>query len=164
MLAGCSSASTSLGNQVLAPLSVLPQTDVVLETNLQAALQGAEAQGATGLGGLSGVSGIGGSGGGGVPVVSGVPTSPSEVSTASAGTSGPTVLTAFNPTDRHCLGTVVIPAGATTSVLGESSPGAYDFWFAASGAASCAAANFLSQPTKPANWAADDPATSWPGP
>ena len=92
-------ASTSLGNDVLAPLSALPATDVVFETNLQSAVQGGVVQ--AGLSGSSALDGL--------AETTGAPTTTSEVSVA-AGT-GVSVYTAFNPADGHCLGTFVIAPG-----------------------------------------------------
>jgi len=158
-LSGCG-ASTALGNAVLAPLSVLSDTDVALETNLQSAVQGGLAS--SGLSGLSAISAISGSSNSGVPEVSGAPTSPGEVSVASA--TGVSVYTAFNPTDRHCLGTFVLASGSTATVLGASVPGSYDFWFGPTTAAACSAALFTNQASVPSGWAKGDPSsTGWPG-
>ena len=145
-LSGCG-ASTALGNAVLAPLSVLPDTDVVLETNLQSAVEGGLVQ--TGLSGSSG--GL---------TTTGAPTSPGVVSVASA--TGVSVYTAFNPADRHCLGTFVLAPGAASAVLGETTPGTYDFWFGPTTAVDCTASVFTTEATLPSGWATGDPATSWP--
>ena len=151
-LSGCG-ASSSLGSAFLAPLSVLPDTDVVLETNLQAATQG-------GLAG-SGISGISGSGAG-VPEVSGAPTTVNEVSVAS--TSYVSVYTAFNPVDRHCLGTFVLKPGSPTSILGVTNPGVDDFWFGPTSSADCTASRFTTLTGVPTGWAKSDPAPNWPLP
>ncbi|MFZ2059297.1 MAG: hypothetical protein WAV54_18015 [Acidimicrobiales bacterium] len=148
-LSGCG-ASSALGSAVLAPLSVLSQTDVILETNLQSAL-------------TSGVTNPGNNGGG--FITSGPPTSVGVVSVA--GGTGVTVYTAFNPVDRHCLGTFVLTPGSPFPVLGESTPGTYDFWFGPTTAVDCTASGFTSEATVPAGWAEGDPAsatTGWPGP
>lgn len=156
-LGACSSAATSLGNQFLAPLSVLPATDVVLETNLQLAHEGVAASSAgPGISGLS----AGGASGSGVPIMSGPPTSPSVVSEASSRTGAAVVLTAFNPVDRHCLGILLLPTGAT--VLSQSSPGTYDFFFGPTTAGACASSTLITESTKPSSWAGNDPASSWP--
>ena len=140
-LSGCG-ASSALGSAVLAPLSALPQTDVVLETNLQSAVEAGQAQS------------------GGLPETNGAPTTPGVVSVASA--SGASVYTAFNPADRHCLGTFVLTAGSAP-VLGESAPGTYDFWFAPANASGCTAAGFTTETTVPSGWASGDPsAGGWP--
>ena len=149
-LSGCG-ASTALGNAVLAPLSVLPDTDVVLETNLQSAVAGGAAQA-----GLSGTGGL---------TTPGPPTSPSVVSVASA--AGVSVYTAFNPVDRHCLGTFILSPGAAFAVLGETTPGTYDFWFGPTTAVNCTASTYTTESAVPSGWAAGDPAsaaTGWPGP
>jgi hypothetical protein len=140
--------STTLGNAALAPLSALPDTDVVLETNLQSAVEGGVAQA-----GLSGSIGN--------LTTTGPPTSPSEVSVASA--TGVSVYTAFNPVDRHCLGTFVLASGAPSVVLGETTPGTYDFWFGPTTAVDCTASEFTTEASVPSGWAAGDPSTSWPG-
>ena len=154
VLSACG-ASSALQNAVLAPLSAIPQTDVVLETNLQSATEAGQT-GAS-LSGLSGLSSTTG-----VPETSGAPTTPSVVSVASA--SGVSVYTAFNPADGHCLGTLVISSGSDLTVLGESAPGSYDFWFDASGPAACTASIFTTEASVPSGWATGDPASSWPGP
>ncbi len=145
-LSGCG-ASTALGNAVLAPLSVLPDTDVVLETNLQSAVEGGAVQ--------AGLSASGGS-----VTTAGAPSSPWVVSVASA--AGVSVYTAFNPADRHCLGTFVLAPGAAFAVLGETTPGTYDFWFGPTTAVDCTASVFTTEVTVPSGWAKGDPATSWP--
>jgi hypothetical protein len=144
-------ASTSLGNDVLAPLSALPATDVVFETNLQSAVQGGVVQ--AGLSGSSTLDGL--------AETTGAPTTTSEVSVA-AGT-GVSVYTAFNPADGHCLGTFVIAPGAVVSVLGESAAGSYDFWLGGATAAGCTASTFSTESTVPSGWASGDPSsTGWP--
>ncbi len=145
--------SNSLGSAVLAPLSALPATDVVFETNLQSASQVQSS-----AIGVSGVSGLAQNGGG--FTTAGAPSSPSEVSIASA--AGVSVYTAFNPADRHCLGTFVIAPGALVTVLGESTAGTYDFWFGSTTAPACTASLFTTQATVPSTWASGDPSTSWP--
>jgi len=151
-ISGCG-ASAALGSDVLAPLSVLPDTDVALETNLQTAVQGGAVLAGTG------VSGIASSG---VPEVSGPPTSASVVSVAN--TESASVYTAFNPVDRHCLGSLVLKPGSPTTVLGESVPGTYDFWFGHTTSSACSASIFGSESTVPSGWASGDPsATGWPG-
>jgi len=150
---GASGVSAALGSDVLAPLSVLPDTDVALETNLQTAVQG----GAVAAG--TGISGIASSG---VPEVSGPPTSASVVSVAN--TASASVYTAFNPVDQHCLGTLVLKPGSPATVLGESAPGTYDFWFGHATASTCSASIFGSESTVLSGWATGDPsATGWPG-
>jgi hypothetical protein len=154
VVSGCG-ASSALGSAVLAPLSALPETDVVMETNLQSAVQG----GITGSS-ISGISSIGGSG---VPEVTGPPTSVGVVSVAS--TTFVATYTAFNPADRHCLGTFVLKPGSPTAVLGETAPGTYDFWFGPTTATACASSLFPTESTVPSGWASGDPSsTGWPLP
>ncbi len=149
---GASGASAALGGDVLAPLSVLPDTDVALETNLQTALQGGAVEAGTGISGISSS---------GVPEVSGPPTSAGVVSVAN--TASVSVYTAFNPLDQHCLGTLVLKPGSPTTLLGESVPGSYDFWFGHTTASACSASIFTSESTVPSGWATGDPsATGWP--
>jgi hypothetical protein len=153
-LSGCG-ASTALGNAALAPLSALPLTDVVFETNLQSAVAGGGAQ--VGMSGISGTAGLGG-----LPETSGAPSATGEVSVAS--TTGVAVYTAYNPVDKHCLGSLVLSPGSA-SVLGESTPGTYDFWFGPTTAVSCTASDFATEAAVPSGWASGDPSsTGWPGP
>jgi len=129
-----------------------------LETNLQSAVEVGQAQ--SGLQGISPISGAAEAGG--LPETSGPPTAPGVVSVATA--AGVSVYTAFNPADRHCLGTVVLAPGSVTTVLGESTPGRYDFWFGPTNASNCTAADFTTEATVPSGWAAGDPSsTGWPG-
>ena len=130
-LAGCG-ANTALSNAALAPLDVLSATDVVFETNLQSAVEGGQTQ--VGLSAISGTAGVGG-----IPETSGAPTSTGEVSVATL--TGVVVYTAYNPVDRHCLGTLVLSVGSPT-VLGESVPGTFDFWLGPTTAQSCTASDF----------------------
>jgi hypothetical protein len=147
--------SNALGSAVMAPLSVLGDTDVALETNLQTAVQSGQVQ--TGLSNFSGSEENGG-----VPETSGAPTSAGVVSVASA--TGVAVYTAFNPVDRHCLGTFVLAPGSAVVVLGHSAPGSYDFWFGQATASRCTASVFVTQATVPSGWTAGDPSsTGWPG-
>jgi len=144
-----------LGSAVRAPLSALPATDVVFETNLQSAKEVA-----TTNVGISSVSGLNNNGGG--FTTAGAPSSPGLVSVASA--SGLSVYSAFNPTDRHCLGTFVLAPGATFTVLGESNAGTYDFWFGPTTADDCTASLFTTETTVPSGWSSGDPSASgWPG-
>lgn len=154
-LSGCG-VSTALGNAALAPLSVLPYTDVVFETNLQSAAEVGGSQ--SGLGGVSSVAANGGG-----FMTGGAPTSPSQVSEARG--TGVSVYTAFNPVDGHCLGIVVLAPGSALPVLGESSPGSYDFWFGRTTATNCTASLFTTETAVPSGWAAGDPSsTGWPSP
>ena len=161
VLGGCASAAQSLQSDVLAPLSVLPATDVVLETNLQAASQVAQGDVAGG-GGFEGFVSSAASAGTGVLVTTGAPSSPTEVSAGVASGNQALVLTAFNPLDKHCLGQVVIAGASSGPVLGESAPGVYDFWFNAPTPAPCTASAFAATSSVPTTWAHGDPATSWP--
>jgi hypothetical protein len=139
---------------VLAPLSALPATDVVFETNLQSAVEAGPAQS-----GFSAISGANDTGG--LPETSGAPSAAGEVSVASQ--TGASIYTAFNPADRHCLGTLVVAAGAGVTILGETTPGTYDFWFGPTTPADCTAGLFAADVTVPSGWASGDPsATGWP--
>ena len=157
VLSGCG-ASAALGGAVLAPLSAIPETDVVMETNLQSAVEAGRAQ--AGLQGISAISGTAGTAG--LPETSGAPTSTGVVSVANA--SGVSVYTSFNTADRHCLGTFVLAPGTISPVLGETTPGTYDFWFQAANDAACTAAVFTTEATVPSGWAPGDPSSSWPMP
>jgi hypothetical protein len=153
-LSGCG-ASAALQSAALAPLSVLPDTDVVLETNLQVAMQGGLVNT-----GLSSVSTAGNNGGG--YTTSGAPTSENVVSVANG--TGVSLYSAFNPLDKHCLGTLVIQPGSLSVVLGESTPGTYDFWFGPTTSTACTASGFLTETKVPSGWAKNDPASGWPLP
>jgi hypothetical protein len=149
-------ASAALGSAVLAPLSALPETDVVMETNLQTAVQGGIA--------ASGISAVSGAANPNVPEVSGPPTSENVVSVGT-GATGVSVYSAFNPLDKHCLGTLVLAPGSVTTVLGESTAGSYDFWFGPTTSTACTASSLATEATVPKGWATGDPSsTGWPLP
>jgi hypothetical protein len=156
-LSGCGGAATSLQNDVLAPLTVLGATDVMLETNLAAAVHAHEADLAIGSAG-SGISSVGTTPGG---VAGGPPTSESTVSQASNAGGNATVFSAFNPLTHHCLGIVLIDSpGSTSPVLGESAAGAYDLWFGPTTASACTASSLVAQTTVPGAWGSGDPAAT----
>jgi hypothetical protein len=152
-LAGCG-VSNALGGAVMAPLTALPGTDVILETNLQSAMEGGTAQA-----GLSSISTAAGNGGG--LTTTGAPTTPEQVSVADS--TGVSLYTAFNPADDHCLGLFVIRPGLLTPVLGETTAGTYYFWFGSTKAVDCTASIFTAELTVPSRWASGDPSpTGWP--
>ena len=184
--AACGGVATSLQNGVLAPLTALKSTDVVLETNLETAVVAHREAVALGTGtgtgcttlpssgvsagaAISSLSGGGAGGGGCAPsggaVASGTaPASESAISQASNAASTATVFSAYNPLTRHCLGTLVVEAAGTTApVLGETGAGSYDFWFGPTSRDSCAADALVAMATAPSAWGANDPsATGFP--
>ncbi len=142
--AGCSTAHEA-ATAVTAPLSVLPDTDAVVETNLTTASEGAIA-----------------GGGLGVQTTSGPSTSYNVISESSS--PQVVVLAGFNQLSDDCLGLVKISA-ASVPVLGESQPGSYDFWVKGTEAASCNAASFAATSSVPQGWPAGDPSSAgWPLP
>jgi hypothetical protein len=134
-------ACGSVQQAVTAPLAALSATDVVVEQNLQTVQQYPS-------GGLTSVS-----------LVSGPSLNYHQVSESRS--TGLLVLASYNQLDRHCLGTVTITTGGST-VLGESSPGTYDFWQLHGTAAQCDAASFAVYPRVPPGWGSGDPASGWP--
>jgi hypothetical protein len=149
-LSGCG-VSSALGSAVMAPLTALPGTDVILDTNLQSAMQGGVTQA-----GLSGISDATGNGGG--STTARAPTTPQEVSVADE--TGVSMYTSFNPVDDHCLGLFVIRPGLVSPVLGESTTGKYYFWFGPTKVVDCTASNFTAEPTAPSGWAPGDPSST----
>lgn len=147
VLAGCSLPGDAV-NGYYTPLNVLPDTDVVVETNLKTAATGAD------------VSDQGGDTGGNV-ITSGPSTSASVISKDSSGTD--TAYVGFNPLSHDCLGLLAIGA-AGPALLGQSTPGSYYFWVKNTSSGACEAASFLTLGAPPTSWPKGDPSsTAWPG-
>ncbi len=161
-LGGCSLPGDAV-NGYYAPLSVLPDSDVAVETNLKTASTGEDVStGQTTLPDGIG-SGLGGSGddGGGL-TTAGPSTGPSVISEDSSGTAA--ALVGYNPLSHDCLGLLEIDSAGST-VLGQSAVGSYYFWIRNTSSAACDAASFLAVPTVPTTWPKGDPSVSgWPMP
>jgi hypothetical protein len=149
LAAGCSLV-TDAGNAAIAPVGVIPATDVVVETNLQTALQLVQAYGAE-QGGLTGFTASG--------WVPGASDAPGETS-FDAPTAGAAVLAAYNNADRNCYGIVYIVSSSPTPVLGETGPGTSFFVAPHAPAGSCSSATFATEIAPPSGWPAADPSSS----
>jgi len=148
LVSGCALASDA-GSAVEAPLVALPDSDVVVETNLKSADENLDT-GASAFGDSSGTA-----------FVAGPSTGAASIS-ESTSPGGATVLAAFNPLSDDCLGLFVVPVAAA-SVLGESQPGTYYYWNRHSTAPACDAASFAASVSAPSGWPAGDPSASqWP--
>jgi len=137
-------ASTALGNAVLAPLSALSATDVVLETNIESAIEGGKLNLRRSGGELDDT---------------GPPTHPG-VSVAS--TAGASVYTAFNPRP-HCLGALIlsrVPPTRCSERLcqGNTTSGWSDDCGQLHGE------HVHDESTVPAGWATGDPLHRWRAP
>ena len=79
---------------------------------------------------------------------------------------GVSVYTAFNPVDRHCLGTFVLAPGSATTVLGESTAGHLRLLVRPDDLDRVHGQHrFATEATVPTGWAKGDPSsTGWPLP
>lgn len=152
-LAGCTS---QVATDLDAPLKAIGATDVVVETNVQSALQAAQTELQT-TGSLSGFTA---GGGGGVALTSGPSPSDGQLSYAVTGGGEGVVLVGWNKADEHCIGAVWFHSEASTPVLGQSAPGQYDFVAPAASDSECDAASFANTAAAPAGWP-ESPASSW---
>ena len=159
-LSGCSLPGDAV-NGYYAPLSVLPDSDVAVETNLKTAATGGDVSAGQptlpdGIG--SGLGGAGDDGGG--SITAGPSTSASVISEDSSGTD--TALVGFNPRSHDCLGLLDIGSGGL-ALLGQSVPGSYYFWVKNTSSPACDAASFLAVAAVPTSWPKGDPSGSgWP--
>jgi hypothetical protein len=143
---GCSLANDAT-TAVTAPLTALPATDVVVETNLQTELQAAQAAAATGQA-PSGGSFVAG------------PSSGPSVTSVAAPQPGAEVLVAYNNVTRDCLGILYLAAAPASAVLGESGAGTYYFTAPSTPSGACTASGFAALGTAPAGWPAGDPSSA----
>jgi hypothetical protein len=159
---GCSLLSDA-ATSATAPLSALPATDVVVETNLETQLGSGLGLGSgAGLGGVTGVPG-GQLGGGlpfaGAPVVSGPSTGPTEISSTTIG-AGSFLIVEYNNLTQDCLGILRLSGSIGAVVLGRSSPGTYYFVERSTPTGGCASSTFAGEPTVPKGWPGDDPSSA----
>jgi hypothetical protein len=156
---GCSLLSDA-ATSATAPLTALPATDVVVETNLETQLTNAGLGAGLGLG-----SGIPGGQPGGTlpfanaPVVSGPSTGPTEISSTTIG-GGSLLIVEYNNLSQDCLGILRLSGAVGAVVLGESSPGTYYFVERSSPTGGCAASTFAAEATVPKGWPAGDPSSA----
>jgi hypothetical protein len=129
---------------------VIPATDVVVQTNLQTALQQVQAYSAE-QGTLTGFTASG--------WVSGASDTPGETS-FDAPTTGAAVLAIYNNADRNCYGIVYILTPPATPVLGETGPGTSFFVDPHAPPGSCSSAVFTTEIAPPSGWPSADPSSS----
>jgi hypothetical protein len=147
--AGCSLV-TDAGNAAIAPVGVIPATDVVIQTNLETDLEQVQAYGA-GEGTLAGFTASG--------WVAGPSTTPGETS-FDIPTAAAAVMAVYNNADRNCYGIVYIVSSPPTPVLGESGPGTSFFVDPHAPPGTCSSASFVSEMAPPPGWPAADPSSS----
>lgn len=153
-LAGCS----SVANDVAAPLGVIKDTDVTVETTLQAVLQAAE----VGLETRGSFAGFGPGSSSGTNVTPGASSGPGQVSYAVTPGGGGLVIAAWNKADRHCIGAVDVHGTIPVSVLGITSPGEYYFVAPAASSSACDAASLESEGSAPSGWPEAPSTAGWP--
>lgn len=154
LLTGCSSVQS----EIEAPVKVIPETDVVVETNVQSALQGAQ----TSLEVDGSFSGFGSGAASGSNVTTGPSTGPSVISYAPTTGGGGIVMVGWNGVDRHCIGALYVHATLPASILGQSAPGQYDFIAPANTSADCTASTFTETSSAPSGWPVDPSSSGWP--
>jgi len=146
LVASACSLSSDASSAIQAPLNILPESDVVVETNLQTAQSAAQA---------------GGLGGGAMATTSGPSTSYGVIS-ARSGAGRASVYAGFNQLSDDCLGLMVLSTGSQP-VLGETQPGTYYFWVLKTTPSVCDAATLAVTGSVPSGWPSGDPSTStWP--
>lgn len=146
VLAGC---TNQVANDVDAPINAIKDTDTVVETNIQSAITSASTVAAThGLFTSFSPSSAG------MAATTGPSTGPGDLSYAVAPGGGALVLAAWNHTDQHCIGAVVVSQQLTTPILGVLSPNsqAYDFIAPAATSSACSASAFAATPASPTGW------------
>ncbi len=153
--AGCS--TTQAAKDFGGPLSVIPRTDVVVETNIQAVVQAAQ----TVLQTTQSMASFGAASSGGMDVTTGPSTTAGQISYAIAPGGEGGVFAGWNHTDDHCLGMVYVASPVTTPILGETSPGQYEFVDRASSSSQCDAASFVGQSAAPSGWPRAPSSSGW---
>lgn len=153
-LSGC---TTQVANDLDAPLQAIGATDVVVETNVQSAMQAAESHLQT----AGSLTGFGAGDGGGVTLTAGPSPSDGDLSYAVTSGGGGIVIVGWNKADEHCIGAVWIGADTTAPVLGETGPNQqYDFVAPAASSSSCDASSFAGTTAAPSGWP-EDPSSGW---
>jgi hypothetical protein len=142
---GCTS---SVQNALDAPIQAIPKTDVVVETNLQGAIQAAQ----TALEVSGSFSSFGSSSAGSIDMTAGASGSPGQISYAVIAGGDGIVLVGWNRADQHCVGALYVHSALATPVLGESAPGQYYFIAPASSSSACSATSFATMASAPGGW------------
>lgn len=147
LASGCSLLSDA-ATSATAPLTALPATDVVVETNLETSLTVVRTGAATGAG-LAGMPGF----------VAGASDNPSATSFARP-SPAVTVLAAYNNVTRDCLGVAVLSAAPPAPVLGRTAAGSYYFVARSTPPGGCAASTFAADAAVPGGWPSGDPSSA----
>jgi hypothetical protein len=149
LAAGCS-VVTDAGNAYIAPVGVIPASDVVIQTNLETDLEQVQAYGAE-QGSLTGFAASG--------WIAGASGTPGETS-FDAPTAGAAVLAVYNDADRNCYGIVYIVSSTATPLLGETGPGTSFFVDPHAAPGTCSSATFATEIAPPSGWPSADPSSS----
>ncbi|MGH9297341.1 MAG: hypothetical protein ACRDZP_05135 [Acidimicrobiales bacterium] len=147
------------------PINVLKGTDVVVQTNLQAAVQVAQDQ-VQQAGSFTGF-GTSNSPDAGIQLTPGASTRPSTVSYAVTSNGQGIVFASYNYVTKNCDGMIFLQAAAPTPILGENGNGQWDFVAPNVYSSACTASAFAASEHVPSGWPAGDPAPSnsgWPKP
>ena len=137
---------------------MIPRTDVIIETNIESALQAAQAE----LAVSGSFTGFGPASAGGTDVTAGPSTAAGQLSYAATTGGTGIVVAGWNHADQHCVGTVYLTRELPSPVLGLSSARQYDFVAPAPTALSCDATTFAASPATPLNWPELPSASGWP--
>lgn len=152
-LAGCSG---QVANDLDAPIKAISGTDVVIETNVSAVLQSAQAVLAT-SGSFAAFTGAGS----GTAVTTAASSGPGDISYAVTTGGEGIMLVGWNRADDHCVGALYLHESPPAPVLGATAAGQYDFVAPATTSAECDAAGFVSRATAPNRWPESPSTSGW---
>lgn len=153
--AGCSTQTAA--NDFGAPINAIPATDVVVETNIQAAAQAAQTQLESG----GSFSGFGAASSGGVVLTTGASSTPSQISYAVVSNGSGVVFAGYNGADNHCIGQVYVSSTLSAPVLGTANAGQYDFIAPSPSSSDCDAASLAAQVGAPSGWPVEPSSGGW---
>jgi hypothetical protein len=158
---GATLSACGVGQALNAPITAIGATDVVVQNNLETALQAAQTEYTTSNSFAS--FGTTDSPNIGETLTVNPSTGPSVISFASSSTGQAVVIAAYNKATQNCYGIVAIAGTATPPILSESTQGTYDFKDPHIVSAGCDAGRYLSQIVPLPTWPTGDPTPSgWP--
>lgn len=157
VLAGCGAQQAVEG-----PINAIQATDVVVESNLQAAQQAAQTEYVTANSyssfGTADAPSIG------KKITLDPSRNPGTISYAVSADGQSLVLASYNKATENCYGIIQIAGTASPPILGETGTGTYDFEDPHIISTGCDAGRYMSAQSTLPGWPAGDPAVSpaWP--
>jgi len=154
-------SACGVGQALNAPITAIGATDVVVQNNLETAIQAAQTEYTTSNSYAS--FGSADSPSIGETLTEDPSTGPSVISFASSASGQAVVIAAYNKATENCYGIIAIAGTATPPILSESAQGTYDFKDPHIVSAGCDAGRYLSQIVPLPTWPSGDPTPSgWP--